>query len=167
MRRRAAGSRRSRTRLEVNAEQTSAVTALFAVGTLAEVAVKLEACKRRDELKAEIKREKAATIASNVAGSLEAARAILEWADAAALEAELAELKARAPHDDRAHPEAHSAHREAMTSAATMRWRDSRRSGAPSSRRSARGRAVILACEPGSPRRMRRSDSFAIGIAAR
>ena len=46
--------------LEVNARQASAMTALFAVGTLAEVVVKLEDCKRRDELKAEMKREKAA-----------------------------------------------------------------------------------------------------------
>ena len=51
------------------------MTAFFAVGTLAEVAVKLEDCKRRDALKAEIAREKAAIIAANVAGSLEAARA--------------------------------------------------------------------------------------------
>jgi uncharacterized protein YhaN len=99
--------------LEVNARQASAMTALFAVGTLAEVAVKLEDCKRRDELKAEMKREKAAIIAANVAGSLEAALVALEQADAAALAAELAELKARAPHDDQAHAEAHSAHREA------------------------------------------------------
>jgi uncharacterized protein YhaN len=99
--------------LEVNTRRASAMTALFAVGTLAEVAVKLEDCKRRDQLKAEIAREKAAIIAANVAGSLEAARAILERADAAALRAELAELKARAPYDDQAHAEAHSAHREA------------------------------------------------------
>src|ERR1700728_404431 len=52
-------------------------------------------------------------IAANVAGSLEAARAVLERGDAAALMAELAALKARAPHDDQTHAEAHSAHREA------------------------------------------------------
>jgi uncharacterized protein YhaN len=100
--------------LDLNARQASAMTALFGVATLAEVAAKLEDCKRRDALKAEIKREKAAIIDANVAGSLEAARAILEGADAAALTAELAELKARAPHDDQAHAEAHSAHREAV-----------------------------------------------------
>ena len=120
-RRRSTRSRRRTARLkaiaeelEVNARQASAMTALFAVGTLAEVAAKLEDCKRRDALKAEIAREKAAIIAANVAGSLEAARAILERADAAALTAELAALKARAPHDDQAHAEAHSAHREAV-----------------------------------------------------
>ena len=43
------------------------MTAFFAVETLAEVAVKLEDCKRRDALKAEIAREKAAIIAANVA----------------------------------------------------------------------------------------------------
>ena len=100
--------------LEVNARQALSMTALFAVETLTEVAVKLEDCKRRDALKAEIAREKAAIIAANVASSLETARAILEQADRAALDAELAELKARAPNDDRAHAEAHSAHREAV-----------------------------------------------------
>ncbi len=100
--------------LDLNVRQASAMTALFGVATLAEVAAKLEDCRRRDALKAEIKREKAAIIAANVAGSLEAARAILERAEAAALTAELAELKARAPHDDQAHAEAHSAHREAV-----------------------------------------------------
>ena len=61
------------------------MTAFFAVETLAEVEVKLEDCKRRDALRAEIAREKAAIIAANVAGSLEAARLLLERADAAAL----------------------------------------------------------------------------------
>ena len=46
--------------LEVNARQASAMTAFFAVETLADVAVKLEDCKRRDALRAEIAREKAA-----------------------------------------------------------------------------------------------------------
>jgi uncharacterized protein YhaN len=100
--------------LEVNARRASAMTAFFVIGTLAEVGVKLEDCKRRDELKAEIAREKAAIIAANVASTLEAARFVLDRADAAALTAELAELKARAPHDDQAHAEAHSAHREAV-----------------------------------------------------
>ena len=71
--------------LEINARHASAMTSFFAVGTLAEVTVKLEDCKRRDELKAAIAREKAAIIAANVAGSLEAARSLLERADAAAL----------------------------------------------------------------------------------
>ena len=100
--------------LEVNARRASAMTAFFAVGTLAEVTVKLEDCKRRDALTAEIKREKAAIIAADVAGSLDAARAILERADAAALAAELAALKERAPHDDQTHAEAHSAHCQAV-----------------------------------------------------
>ena len=99
--------------LELNARRASAMTSFFAVATLAEVAVKLEECKRRDALRAEIAREKAAIIAANVAGSLEAARALLERADAA-LTTELAALKARAPHDDQTHAEAHSAHREAV-----------------------------------------------------
>jgi uncharacterized protein YhaN len=99
--------------VEVNARRASAMTAFLAVETLAEVEVKLEDCKRRDALRAEISREKAAIIAANVAGSLEAARAILERADAAALTSELAALKARAPLDDQTHAETHSAHREA------------------------------------------------------
>ena len=100
--------------LEVDARRVSAMTAFFAVGTLADVAVKLEDCERRDALRAEVALEKAAIIAANVAGSLEAARTILEHADAAALMAELVALKARAPHDDQTHAEAHSAHREAV-----------------------------------------------------
>jgi uncharacterized protein YhaN len=99
--------------VEVSARRASAMTAFFAVETLAEVEVKLEDCKRRDALRAEISREKAAIIAANVAGSLEAARLLLERADAAALTSELAALKARAPHDDQTHAETHSAHREA------------------------------------------------------
>ena len=71
--------------VEVNARRASAMTAFFGVETLAEVEVKLEDCKRRDVLRAEIAREKAAIIAANVAGSLEAARLLLEGADAAAL----------------------------------------------------------------------------------
>jgi uncharacterized protein YhaN len=100
--------------LEVNARRASAMTAFFAVATLAEVAAKLEDCRRRDALRAEITREKAAIIAASVAGSLEAARSLLEHADAAALTAEVAALKARAPHDDQAHAEAHTAHRETV-----------------------------------------------------
>jgi uncharacterized protein YhaN len=99
--------------LEVNARRASAMTAFFAVETVADVAVRLEDCKRRDALRGEIAREKAAIIAANVAGSREAARAILERADAAALTSELAALKARAPLDDQTHAETHSAHREA------------------------------------------------------
>ena len=99
--------------VEVSARRASAMTAFFAVETLAEVEVKLEDCKRRDARRAEISREKAAIIAANVAGSLEAARLLLERADAAALTSELAALKARAPHDDQTHAETHSAHREA------------------------------------------------------
>ncbi len=100
--------------IEVNTRRASAMTAFFAVGTLADVAVRLEDCKRRDALGAEIAREKAAIIAANVAGSLEAARSLLERADAAALTSELAALKTRGPLDDRTHAEAHSAHRETV-----------------------------------------------------
>jgi uncharacterized protein YhaN len=100
--------------LEVNARRASAMTSFFAVGTLADVAVKLEDCQRRDTLRAEVAREKAAIIAAHVAGSLEAARSLLERANARALTAELAALKARAPHDDQTHAEAHSAHGEAV-----------------------------------------------------
>jgi uncharacterized protein YhaN len=100
--------------VEVNARRASAMTAFFAVETLAEVEVKLEDCKRRDALRAEIARENAAIIAANVAGSLKAARLLLDRADAAALTSELAALKARAPHDDQTHAETHSAHREAV-----------------------------------------------------
>jgi uncharacterized protein YhaN len=99
--------------LEVNARQASAMTRFFAVEALADVAARLDDCRRRDALKAEIARARAAVIVANVAGSLEAARGVLEAADAAALAAELAELRIRAPHDDQAHAEAHTLLREA------------------------------------------------------
>ena len=100
--------------LDVNMRQARSMTAFFAVDTLADVAAKLEECRRRDEARAEIAKELRAIIVASVAGSLEAARAVLEGADAAALAAELAALKTRAPHDDLAHAEAHSAHRETI-----------------------------------------------------
>ncbi len=99
--------------IEVSARRASGMTAFFAVETLAEVEVKLDDCKRRDALRAEIAREKGAIIVANIADSLEAAHLLLERADAAALTSELAALKARAPHDDQTHAETHSAHREA------------------------------------------------------
>ncbi len=99
--------------LEVNARQASAMTRFFAVEALADVAARLEDCRRRDTLKAEVARARAAVIAANVAGSLEEARAVLERVDAAALAAEVAELRIRAPHDVQAHAEAHSFLREA------------------------------------------------------
>ena len=79
--------------LDVNARQARAMTELFAVDTLAEVAVKLEDCRRRDEARAEIAKEIRAIVGAGVAASLEAARAVLEGADAAALAAELASLE--------------------------------------------------------------------------
>jgi uncharacterized protein YhaN len=100
--------------LELNARQASAMTSFFAVESLAHVVAKLEDCKRRDALRTEIAGEKAAIIAANVGNSLETARAILEQAIPTALTAELVALKARAPHDDQTHAEAHSAHREAV-----------------------------------------------------
>ena len=99
--------------LEVNAREASAMCRFFAVESLAEVAGKLEDCRRRDELRAEIVRARAAVICGNVAGSLEAARALLESAEAAALTAELAALKIRAPHDEQAFGDALSLLREA------------------------------------------------------
>ena len=109
--------------LTVNARLASAMTNLFAVETLAEVAGKLEACKRRDELRREIATETRAVLNSNVANTLEAARAALEEADAGALAGELAELKARAADDPLAHAEAHTAFREAVRAAGRRRGR--------------------------------------------
>ena len=128
--------------------------------------------KRRDALKAEITREKAAIIAANVAGSLDAARAILERADAAALTAELAELKARAPHDEQAHAEAHSAHREAVKRLEAVGGDDA------VARLEEKRRTILEAVNDGARRyldaargdcgcRRRRYGSFATGIAAR
>ena len=157
--------------LDVNARQARAMTELFAVDTLAEVAVKLEDCRRRDEARAEIAKEIRAIVGAGVAASLEAARAVLEGADAAALAAELAALKIRAPHDDQAHAEAHSALARRSSgwrrSAATTRSRASRKSGAPSSRKSRTARGAIWRCARAWRRRTRRCVSIATGIAAR
>jgi uncharacterized protein YhaN len=95
--------------LAVNAKLAAAMTGLFGVANLAEVAARLEDCKRRDALRDEIDRETRAIVSANVAGSLEAARAALEAADWALLERELADLAARAPADEAAHAESYAA----------------------------------------------------------
>ena len=147
------------------------MTSFFAVDALAEVAVKLEDCKRRDELKAEIAREKAAIIAANVAGSLDAARAILERADAAALAAEFAELKARATHDDQEHAEAHASSRGNQAAGGDRRRRRGRAARGEASNHSRGGQATergaTSPCARASRRRTRRCASFATAIAAR
>ena len=56
--------------LDVNARQARAMTGLFAVDTLAEVAVKLEDCRRRDEARAEIAKEIRAIVGAGVAASV-------------------------------------------------------------------------------------------------
>ena len=74
---------------------------------------KLEDCRRRDALAAEIEAATRAIAAANVAGSFEAARAALEAVDAQALAAELEASKVEAPLDDATHAEAFSALKEA------------------------------------------------------
>jgi uncharacterized protein YhaN len=99
--------------LAVNARVSSAMTDFFVVASLAEVAGKLDDCKRRDALRDEIARETRALLAVNVANSLQAARALLEAADRAALEQELGDLETRAPKDEEEHAERFAALREA------------------------------------------------------
>ena len=99
--------------LAVNAELASAMANFFAVATLAEVPGKLEACQRRDALRHEIARETRAVLESNVANTIDAARAALESADRATLEQELGELETRAPKDEEEHAELYAARQEA------------------------------------------------------
>ena len=100
--------------LAVNAKLASAMTDFFAVATLAEVAGKLDDCRRRDGLRDEISKEMGAIVAGNVASSFEAALASLEAADRAALERELGDLETLAPADDAEHAERFAAFREAQ-----------------------------------------------------
>jgi uncharacterized protein YhaN len=95
--------------LAVNDKLISAMTGLFGVAGLAEVAAKLEDCRRRNKLLDEVAREKSAIVASGVAGSFEAARAALEAVDRPTLEQELADLVARAATDEAAHAESYAA----------------------------------------------------------
>ena len=95
--------------LAVNEKLAAAMTGLFGVASLASVAGKLEDCRRRDALRAEIDGESRAIVSANVAGSLEAARAALDGLDRAALEQELADLDARAPADVGAHAQSFAA----------------------------------------------------------
>ena len=99
--------------LAVNARLASAIADYFAVATLAEVPGKLEACRRRDALRHEVARETRAILESNVANSIDAARAALESADRATLEQELGALETRAPKDEEEHAERYAAHQEA------------------------------------------------------
>jgi uncharacterized protein YhaN len=106
--------------LAVNEKLAAAMTGLFGVRTLDEVAHKLDDCKRRDELRGEIDRETRAVIASNVASTFDATRTALEAADRSALEQELGDLEARAPADDDAHAQSYSAFMEAAKALAAV-----------------------------------------------
>ncbi len=99
--------------LAVNAKLGSAMTDFFGAGALAEVAARLEDCKRRDGLSDDVGRETAAIVALNIANTFEAARAALETADRIALDEELSALKTREADDDRAREESFAAYREA------------------------------------------------------
>ena len=96
------------------------MTGFFGVGTLPEVAARLEDCRRRDALKDDLAKETRAIVASGVAGSFEAARAALEAADRAALETELADLDARAPAEEAAHAQGFAALNEAAKALAAV-----------------------------------------------
>ncbi len=99
--------------LAVNAKLASAMTGFFAVASLAEVAGRLDDCRRRDALRDEVLKETRAILEADVASAFDAARAALEAADRAALEEELSNLKTRASADDAEHAERYAAFREA------------------------------------------------------
>ncbi len=100
--------------LAVNTRLASAMTEFFGVGTLAEVAARLEDSRRRDDLRVEIGRETRAILALNIANAFDAARAALEAADRSALNEELSALKTCEANDDRAREESFAADREAQ-----------------------------------------------------
>ncbi len=106
--------------LTVNEKLAAAMTGLFGVATLAEVAGKLDDCKRRDALRDERGREARAIAAANVADSLEAARAALKAAERGALEQELGDLDVRAAADEAAHAERYAALHDATKALAAV-----------------------------------------------
>ncbi len=106
--------------LAINEKLAAAMTGLFGVVTLAEVAGKLEDCKRRDALRDERSREARAIASANVAESFEAARAALKAAERAALERELGDLDVRATADEAEHAERYAALVEATKALAAV-----------------------------------------------
>ena len=72
--------------LAVNARLASAMTDFLGAASLAEVAARLEDCRRRDDLRVEVAREIRAILALNVANSSDAARAALEAVDRTTLD---------------------------------------------------------------------------------
>jgi uncharacterized protein YhaN len=98
----------------VNARFGSAMADFFGVGSLAEVAARLEDCRRRDALGSDIAREAGAILALNIANAFDAARTALEMADRTALDEELSALKTREADDEAASREYFAAYREAL-----------------------------------------------------
>ena len=95
--------------LGVNARLGSAMADFFGVGALAEVAAKLDDCRRRDSLSDDVAREMRAILALNIANAFEAARAALEAADLTALDEELSALRTRESDDEAASRESFAA----------------------------------------------------------
>jgi uncharacterized protein YhaN len=106
--------------LAINERLAAAMTGLFGVATLAEVAGKLKACERRDGLLEEVAREALTIAAAGVADSFDAARAALKASERAALEQELGDLDLRATADEAAHAERYAALAEATTALAAV-----------------------------------------------
>ena len=99
--------------LAVNSNLVSAMTDFFGVSALADVAARLDDCRRRDELREEIARETRVILGLNLANSFDAARAALEEADRAAIEQELSELRPAKTMTSAANAESFAAYREA------------------------------------------------------
>ena len=158
--------------LAVSARLGSAMTDFFGVGALAEVAAKLEDCRRRDVLSDDVGRETAA-ISRSISQTRSRRRARpCETADRTALDEELSALKAREADDEEAQPR--ELRRLPRGQAAARRGRRrrrcraaSRRSGAPFWKRSRTGRGAISRCARASRRRTRRCVSIATAIAER
>jgi uncharacterized protein YhaN len=100
--------------LAVSQRLASAMTEYFGLRSLAEVAARLEDCRRRDDLRAEIAKEARAILALNIANAFDAARAALEASDRMALDEELTALKVREADDEAASRESFVAYREAL-----------------------------------------------------
>ena len=81
---------------------------------------KLAACAARDEARTKADEAACAILATNVAATIEGARALLNGEDRSALEAELAGLRAREPDERTAQEEAFAARRESLNTLAAV-----------------------------------------------
>jgi uncharacterized protein YhaN len=98
--------------LAINGGRTAEMTRYFGVEGLTEVAQKLDACARRDELRERRDRAAGDIVTAFQAASFAEIRLLLEAADRTALEAERTDLKANEAIEDRRVADAYASHSE-------------------------------------------------------